>query len=73
MTRAEGKTIVYPHFYPHQSLDVSVACWSFKDKKPSKRWASQRLGCTYWSLLEFFGVPSGGEGGIRTHGTLRYA
>jgi hypothetical protein len=70
MTRAGGKTIFYPHFYPHQNLDVSAARWSLKDKKPRKRWASQRLGSTYWSLLEFFGVPSGGESGIRTRGRL---
>ena len=70
MTRVEGKLIFYPHFYPHQSLDVSVACWSLKDKKPCIYRAYQRFYSTYWSLLEFFGVPSGGESGIRTRGRL---
>ena len=70
MTRVEGKLIFYPHFYPHQSLDVSVACWSLKDKKPSVYWAFQGVRSAYWSLLEFLGVSVGGESGIRTRGRL---
>ena len=60
----------YPHFYPHQYLDGSVACCSLKDKKPFINKAFRRDTSRYWSLLEFFGVRLGGEGGIRTHGGL---
>ncbi len=51
-------------------MDGSVACWSLKDKKPCINKALGRDSSRYWSLLEFFGVRLGGEGGIRTHGGL---
>jgi hypothetical protein len=37
----------YSHFYPHQNLDVSVARWSLKDKKPSVYWAFQGIHSAY--------------------------
>ncbi len=67
MTRVGGKLIFYPHFYPHQNLNVSLARWSLKDKKPSVYWAFWGIGSANWSLLEFFGIPIGGERGIRLH------
>jgi hypothetical protein len=68
--RVVGKPIFYPHFYPHQNLDGSVARWSLKYKKPSINKAFRRDTSRYWSLLEFFGVRLGGERGIRTPGRL---
>jgi hypothetical protein len=37
----------YSHFYPHQNLDVSVARWSLKEKKPSVYWAFQGIHSAY--------------------------